>query len=473
MDHTPGVNQKSKSTTPINWLNVGLVVAFVITAGITAFLTYIAVRNIVLTRKLYGLPGITVYQNEAAVDEETKEPGTFMQTPLQPLGGPAPEPWDGTSQVNLLILGLDNHQGNTAAELPRTDVMMVLSLDPVNQTAAMLSIPPNLWVSIPGFSHNLINSAYSLGEVNQVSGGGPQLAINTVEVLLGLEIQYYLQLDFEVFEHFIDEIGGVKIDVLEPIMVTPLGLEPPKILQPGVQVLPGDLALGYARAGQPDSSEYDRTIRQQQIVMGVRNRLLELDTLITMIRKSPALAEELSADMRTNLTLAQIIQMSWVAVQIPGDNIKSGTVGTEQVVVSITDDGQQVLIPIPLNIRMLLDELFSAYGAANPATAGADPKQLMLAEGAKVAVYNGTSTPGLAASTVNSLESEGVIIVQAGNAMNLHSTTTITDHTGNPHTIRYLMDQLGISAAQIIHTYEPYSEVDVVIILGNDWGQNN
>ena len=473
MDHTPWVNQKSKSTTPINWLNVGLVVAFVITAGITAFLTYIAVRNIVLTRKLYGLPGITVYQNEAAIEEETEEPGNFMQTPLQPLGGPAPEPWDGTSQVNLLVLGLDNHQGNTAAELPRTDVMMVLSLDPVNQTAAMLSIPPNLWVSIPGFSHNLINSAYSLGEVNQVSGGGPQLAINTVEVLLGLEIQYYLQLDFEVFEHFIDEIGGVKIDVLEPIMVTPLGLEPPKILQPGVQVLPGDLALGYARAGQPDSSEYDRTIRQQQIVMGVRNRLLELDTLITMIRKSPALAEELSADMRTNLTLAQIIQMSWVAVQIPGDNIKSGTVGTEQVVVSITDDGQQVLIPIPLNIRMLLDELFSAYGAANPATAGADPKQLMLAEGAKVAVYNGTSTPGLAASTVNSLESEGVIIVQAGNAMNLHSTTTITDHTGNPHTVRYLMDQLGITAAQIIHTYEPYSEVDVVIILGNDWGQNN
>ena len=254
MDHTPGVNQKSKSTTPINWLNVGLVVAFVITAGITAFLTYIAVRNIVLTRKLYGLPGITVYQNEAAIEEETEEPGNFMQTPLQPLGGPASEPWDGTSQVNLLILGLDNHQGNTAAELPRTDVMMVLSLDPVNQTAAMLSIPPNLWVSIPGFGHNLINSAYSLGEVNQISGGGPQLAINTVEEMLGLEIQYYLQLDFEVFEHFIDEIGGVKIDVLEPIMVTPLGLEPTKILQPGVQVLPGDLALAYARAGQPDSS---------------------------------------------------------------------------------------------------------------------------------------------------------------------------------------------------------------------------
>jgi len=96
---------------------------------------------------------------------------------------------------------------------------------------------------------------------------------------------------------------------------------------------------------------------------------------------------------------------------------------------------------------------------------------MMLAEGAKVAVFNGTSTPGLAASSVNSLESEGVNIVQAGNAGNLHTMTTITDHTGNPHTLRYLVDQLGISEIQIIHAYEPYSEVDVVIVLGNDWGQ--
>jgi LCP family protein required for cell wall assembly len=468
MDHTPGVNQKLKSSTPINWFNVGLAVAFVITAGITAFLTYVSVRNIVLTRKLYGLPGITVDQTEAAVEEEAEEPGNFMQTPLQPLGGPTPEPWDGTSQVNLMILGLDNHQGNTAADLPQTDVMMVLSLDPVNQTAAMLSIPPNLWVSIPGFGHNLINSAYSLGEVNQVSEGGPQLAIDTVEELLGLEIQYYLQLDFEVFERFIDEIGGVKIDVLEPINVTPLEPKPPKILQPGVQVLPGDLALAYARAVEPNGSEYNRTKRQQQIVMGIRNRLLDLDTLITMIRKSPALVDELSTGMSTNLTLAQIIQMIWIAVQIPGENIKSGTIGTEHVVVITTVDGQQVLKPIPLSIRMLRDELFSTYGTANPAMAGADAREMMLAEGAKVAVFNGTSIPGLAASSANDLKSEGVTIVQAGNALNLYNNTTITDHTGNPHTLRFLVDLLGISTNQIIHNYDPYSEVDVVIVLGNE-----
>lgn len=472
MDHTPGVNLKSESTTPINWLIIGLTAAFVITASITAFLTYIAVRDIVLTGKMPGLPGTWINQAEPVLPDEYEDPRSFAQTPLQPLGGPDPVPWDGTSRVNLLVLGLDNREGITAADTPRSDAMMVLSLDPVNQTAAILSIPPNLWVSIPGFSHNLINSAYSLGEVNQVSGGGPQLAMNTVEGLLGLDIQYYLQIDFTAFERFIDEIGGVKIDVLEPLKIYPIGETPPKIVQPGVQVLPADLSLAYARAGNTKGGVFDLAARQQQIVMAIRNRLLDLGTLITMIRKSPALADELSASVHTNLTLEQIIRLSWVAVQIPEENIKQGTLGTEQAVLITTTDGQQVLKPIPLNIRILQDELFSAYGAANPAIAGADTTQMMLAEEAKVAVFNGTSTPGLAASTVYSLESEGVNIVKAGNAEALHPATTITDHTGNPHTLRFLVDRLGISADQIIHAYEPYSEVDVVIVVGNDWGQN-
>ena len=472
MNHTPGENPKPKSTPEINWLIVGLAVAFVITAGITAFLTYIAVRDIVLTRKLPGLSSMAVDQTEPAIPDEIEEPGKFVQTPLQPSGGPAPEPWDGVSRVNMLVLGLDYRDWNIAAGTPRSDVMIVLSIDPVSQTAAMLSIPPDLWVYIPDFGHNRINSAYSLGEVNQVPGGGPQLAMKTVEGLLGLDIQYYLQLDFSAFERFIDEIGGVKINVLEPLKIYPLGDKPPKIVQPGVQVLPADLTLAYARAGNTKGGVFDLAARQQQVIMAIRNRLLHHDTLLTLISKAPTLINELSEGVRTNLTLEQVIQLSWFAIQIPEENIKRGAIGTEQVAFGTTADGQQVLKPIPLSIRMLRDELFSAYGAANPAMAGADAKEMMLAEGAKVAVFNGTSTPGLAASAVNSLESEGVNIVQAGNAGNLHTMTTITDHTGNPHTLRFLVDQLGISADHIIHAYEPYSEVDVVIVLGNDWGQN-
>jgi LCP family protein required for cell wall assembly len=468
MDHTPGENPQSKSSSPINWLIVGLTTAFVITASVTAFITYITVRDIVLNWRIPGLPGVSVDTSQSATTVETIERNDFTQSPLQLTDGPEPEPWDGASRVNVLIMGLDYRDWEGGQGVPRTDTMILLSIDPVSQTAAMLSIPRDLWVQIPGFEHNRINTAYQIGEVYEVPGGGPQLAMKTVEQLLGLEIQYYAQVDFAAFERFIDEIGGVKVDVQDAIKIAPLGNKPPRMLQPGIQVLPGELALAYARARNTEGADFDRAQRQQQIIMAIRNRLLHHNTLLTLISNAPALYDELSEGIHTNLTLEQVIQLSWFAAQIPEENIKRGTIGTEQVIIGTTADGQQVLKPIPLSIRTLRDELFTTYGSANPAMAGADPRDLMLAEGAKVAVFNGTSTPGLAASSANNLKSEGVTIVQAGNALNLYSYTTITDHTGNPHTLRFLVDLLGISTNQIIHNYDPYSEIDVVIVLGNE-----
>lgn len=466
MDHTPGVNPKPKSSFTVNWLIVGLTAAFAITAGVTAFLTYIAVRDIILSLQIPGLPGISVESAQPASSIESIEPDEFVQTALQSPGGPSPEPWDGVSRINILIMGLDYGDWESLEGVLQTDTMILLSIDPVSQTAAMLSIPPDLWVNIPGFEHNRINTAYQVGQVNEVPGGGPQLAMKTVEQLLGMEIQYYAQVDFAAFEWFINQIGGVKIDIPEPIEITPLGSKPARTLQTGVQTLPGDLALAYARARNIEGADFDRILRQQQVITAIRNRLLHHNTLLTLIGNAPRLFDEFSDGVQTNLTLEQVIQLSWIAVQIPEENIKSALIGTEQAVFSTTPDGQQVLKPVPLSIRILRDEIFTTYGSANPATAGADPREMMLAEGAKVAVFNGTSIPGYAATTTNDLKSEGVNIVQAGNALNLHNYTTITDHTGNPHTLRFLIDLLGISTDQIFHNYDPYNEVDVVIVLG-------
>lgn len=465
MDHTTGVHSEPKSSLTINWLIVGLITAFTITAGVTAFLTYIAVRDIVLTLQIPGIPGVSVDTAQPATSAESIESVEFVQTALQPSGGPSPEPWDGVSRINILILGLDYPEWASGGA-PQTDTMMVFSIDPISQTASVLSIPPDLWVYIPGFEYNRINTAYQLGEVYDVPGGGPQQAMKTVEQLLGMEIRYYAQVDFTAFERFTDIIGGVKIDVPVPIEIVPLGDKPPRILQSGVQTLPGDLALAYSRARNIVGADFDRILRQQQVIMAIRNRLLHHNTLVTLISNAPRLYEELSDGVQTNLTLEQVIQISWMAVQIPVENIKSGIIATEQVVIITTADGQQVLKPVPLSVRMLRDELFTTYGSANPATAGSDPTEMMLAEGAKVAVFNGTSIPGYAATTTNDLKSEGVNIVQAGNALNLHNYTTITDHTGNPHTLRFLVDRLGISSDQIFHDYDPYNEVDVVIVLG-------
>ncbi len=149
----------------------------------------------------------------------------------------------------------------------------------------------------------------------------------TVEELLGVPIDYYAQIDFSAFVRFIDEIDGVKMDVKEKIIVDPLGDNNTKTLKPGVQTLPGDLALAYARPRKTEGGDFDRAKRHSKVIMAIRERVLNLNMLPTLIAKAPVLYQELSAGMHTNLTLDQAIRLAWLAQQIPDESIKQGVIG--------------------------------------------------------------------------------------------------------------------------------------------------
>ena len=232
-------SHQDTSSQQAKWLRIGILVGFIVVAGLTAYLTYNLIRDLVKTWEITSLPGISVRNatptpNEAGVI-------TDLETPLQAPSGPTPPPWDGAQRVTLLLMGLDYRDWSAGEGPPRTDTMILLTVDPINRTAGILSIPRDLWVNIPGFNYGRINTAYQLGEAFQLPGGGPGLAIETVEELLGVPIDYYAQIDFDAFERFIDEINGIKLEITEPITVDPLGDDNTKTLQPGVQVLPGDL----------------------------------------------------------------------------------------------------------------------------------------------------------------------------------------------------------------------------------------
>ena len=94
--------------------------------------------------------------------------------------------------------------------------------------------------------------------------------------------------------------------------------------------------------------------------------------------------------------------------------------------------------------------------------------QRWLAEKAKVGVYNGSAVSGLAGTTRDYLTTLGVNVVEVGNA-DYVSMTTIYDYTGNPYTVQYLVNLLGINSTRIFSSYDPNSEIDVSIVLGNDW----
>jgi LCP family protein required for cell wall assembly len=454
-------------------------VVFLIAIGLTAYLTFTAVRDFVTSFEMAGLPGVALRDATATPDETGSGVVTDPNVPLQPVTGPTPPPWDGANRVTILVMGLDYRDWLQGEGPPRTDTMVLLTIDPLTRTAGIMSVPRDLWVNIPGgFKYGRINTAYQLGEAYKFpEGGGAGLAMDTVEELLGVPIDYYALVDFSAFVRFVDELGGVKLDIKEPITIDLLGAgsKTKKKLKPGEQVLPGEYALAYARARNTEGGDFDRAKRTQEVIMGIRDRVLEFDLLPKLIAKSGILYNEISSGIRTNLSLDEAIRLAWLAIQIPRENIKQGVIGPpEQVSLVTSPDGtQQVLKPITDKIRLLRDEIFTNTGPASPAAANLDQASLVQEEGARVAIYNGSYIPGLAANTSDYLRNQGLNVTVTDNAQKVTPYTEIVFYTGKPYTVQYLVDLMNIDPIRIFHVYDPASPVDIAVTLGDDWANNN
>lgn len=383
-------------------------------------------------------------------------------------------PWDGASQVTILILGLDARDWEAGEKYSRSDTMIMLTLDPVAKTAGMLSIPRDMWVAIPGFKHGKINTAYFLGEAYKLPGGGPGLAINTVEQFLGVPINYYAQIDFGAFVRFIDEIGGVKIDIPEKITVDLIGggASTKKTLKPGVQVLPGEWALAYARNRSTEGGDFDRAQRQQQVILAIRDRILSLQMLSTLITKAPTLYKELASGLNTNLNVDEAIKLALLAQEVGEENIERGVISEEHTIFGRSPDNLSILIPIPDKIHLLRDQIFASSNALSPKTPG-DELERVQSEAARLNIINTSNSPTLASSTAEFLGAHGVNVVQTIEGGDFSYSTKIIDHTGNPFLLNYLVDLMGISPQNILMQFEPNNAADVEIYLGDDWANSN
>jgi LCP family protein required for cell wall assembly len=449
------------------------------------------VRNLTVCWTLTSLPG-TAPQNctqkptnnsQSTALPGTSEPignGTPSITLTQTVSAPTvdlPPVWDGASRVTVLIIGLDYRDWAAGTGAPRSDTMMLLTIDPMTKTAGMLSIPRDMWVNIPDFGYNRINTAYSLGENWKLPGGGPGLAIRTVEDFLGVPIQYYAQIDFLTFERMIDEIGGVRVTPSQAVTIEPLGDNVnPVTLEAGVTyALPGNLALAYARARHTKDGDVDRAKRQQDVIFGIRERVMNYWP--ELVSKVYPLYQELSAGIHMNMTLEDALRLALLAREVPLDSIKKGVIDftmVRPITITLPDGGgaADILRPIPDQIRILRDQIFSAGGVLSPMASG-DILQLMQTEGARVAVLNGTYAEGIASTTKDYFKSQGMNITVSGNSSDKVSVTVLVDHTGKPYLLKYLMAVMNIGPSQVRTRFDPTSATDVDIILGDDWVNNN
>ena len=461
---------------------------------VIAILLFLFVRNLTACWNLTSLPGIS--PKSCASSSAGSTQGNTTLTPGYSLTGsgtqadvaaltptvaaPAvdlPPAWDGATRVSVLIIGLDYRDWQAGSGAPRSDTMMVLTIDPVAKTAGMLSIPRDMWVNIPGFGYNRINTAYSLGEAWKLPGGGAALATKTVENFLGIPIQYYAQIDFMTFEKLIDEIGGIRVTPSQTVVIEPMGngVQPVTLEAGTTYALPGNLALAYARARHTKDGDVDRAKRQQDVIFGIRERVVNYWP--TLVPKIFPLYQELSAGIHMNISLDDALRLAILAREIPLDNIKKGVIDFTMAIpitINLPDNGgpADILKPIPDQIRLLRDQIFTTAGALSPMASG-DATQLMLAENARVSVLNGTYENGIAAKTADYFKTQGLNVTTTGNSSTKVGTTILIDHSGKPYLVKYLMEVMHIGASQVRIRFDPATTTDVEIIVGEDWVNNN
>lgn len=463
-----------KSFLGSNAVLIGVVAGFAVAALLIGYLVYTGVSNFVARWNITDLPGMVVLENPQGMPQAPMgTESAAVPPPLDVHTGPEPRPWDGASRVNLLVMGLDYRDWATGEGAPRTDTMILFSMDPISKTAGILTIPRDLWVSMPGFEDpNRINVAYRFGETYDLPGGGPELAMKTVESLLGLPIDYFALIDFSAFERFIDEIGGVEIDVPRKLKLDPI--EGKNVtLRPGRQALSGSLALAYARNRYTEGGDFDRSQRQMQVIEAIRRRVDNPQELARLLPRASAIYQELASGIKTNLSLDQAIQLAWLAQQIDPENIKRGVIGSEHITFGKSPEGDDVLKPRPEQIRILRDEVFTATGAASPALEGAQIEDLVKTENATIALLNGSGTAGLASRTEEYLKSLGLNVVSTGDAPEPYLYSTLISYKGKPYTIKYLGDLLKIEPQRIYNKFDPANPVDFVLYLGSDWANTN
>ncbi len=267
-----------------------------------------------------------------------------------------------TEPVNILLLGIDQREGESGPW--RSDTMILVSLDPVNHTAAMLSIPRDLWTTIPGYGEGRINTAHYLGDLHDYPGGGPALAKKTVWYALGVPVHYYVRVNFAGFEQLVDAIGGLIVEVPEEIYDTQYPTEDYGTtvlhIPAGVQHMDGKTALQYART-RHGSNDYARMERQQQILLAARDKVMSLDIPLSRI---PTILELVGSSVQTDLTLEDMFALAEAARSIDPANIRSGVIDGSMTTTVVTPQGWMVEVADWDQVHALVNELFPPPGAA-------------------------------------------------------------------------------------------------------------
>ena len=371
---------------------------------------------------------------------------------------------EGEGRVNILLLGTGDI-GHAGQDL--TDTMIVASIDPRSNDVVMLGIPRDLYVRVPGYGWNKINSAHALAEQSK-PGSGPELIKKTISDIIDQPIQYYSRVDFTGLKLAVDKLGGVNV-------FNPEDLQDPEYpcdknenfscgfaLKTGYYKMNGALALKFARCRKGTcGDDYGRARRQQAVIVGMRDQALQLGNIL-----NPAKVSELISivgdHLKTDLNIEELKRLSDIGRKVDSKSITNKVLEneTEGLVKNSNVGEASVVVP--------------SAGVGNYKSIQAFVKSLLIDgylkdEKAKITINNSSAAISEVYTVSGVLKSLGYNVIKTASAKTAgDGKTTLKDFTkgSKPYTIKYLENRFGIKASQVERND---NESDIIITLGENY----
>ncbi len=383
-------------------------------------------------------------------------------------------PWNGTDRLNILLIGADQRPGEGTFN---TDTLIVVSVDPPTGQVAMFSLPRDT-VDVPlppGPARSVFGTTYA-GKINSLwtqaqarpdlfPGTDRQRGYSALKATLGelygLDIRWYVTVNFDGFKRVVDTLGGVTINVQTPVVDDRYPGDSGRLVRlyipTGVQHMTGSQALMYARSRHA-SSDFDRGQRQQRVLFSLR----EQADYGRLIARLPDLVSALKSAVKTDIPVGQLPQLLRLAQSSDASKIRSYVFAPplyEQEVRS-GDPRGYVLIPRIDRIRAAVATAFSVDPALE-----AD-REKVSAENASVWVLNGSGERGQAAQIADYLEFHGVNATAPNQKPDTRGLTDTRIQVYNgaearlPATIALLEAVFGVTAVPVV---DPAARVDIVV----------
>lgn len=382
---------------------------------------------------------------------------------------------DGRTNILLLGMGGKNHSGGLL-----TDSIMVLSINWQTKKVAMISIPRDLWVTIPGHGSSKINEAYSYGESNsKLTGGGGKVASDTVGKVLGIPVHYFITVDFEGFKKIVNEVGGLDItvekDLYDPSYPAANMIDyDPFRISAGEQHMDGAIALKYARCRKGTcGDDFGRAKRQQQVLAALKLKLFDAGTLANP-KQITDLMGILGDHIRTDMSINEMKSFYDSSKDFDFANMinKVFDTATDGPLTSSTSSGGAYII-IPkkgidnfIDLQTIAKNIF--IDSTNITTEATDGtvKGASLNSQVKIQVLNASGVVGQAKKAADRLMAQGYTNIVTGDSSTTRATSLVNNCSGTTtSTLAQKIADILIAQEKTLSSCGIY---DIQVLVGKD-----